>query len=89
MKRILIGSAAFVIVLATSAVALAGGSSSLLQQYGGAGGQVQNQVLSARSGVRPGGTLPFTGLGLASVVAAAMVLVLTGWLIRRAGRAKA
>jgi hypothetical protein len=88
VRRIFVGSAAFVIVLATSAVALAGGSS-LLGQYGGAAGQVQNQVVTAHSGVRPGGTLPFTGLDLALVVAAGIVLVLTGWLIRRAGRAKA
>jgi hypothetical protein len=91
VKRILIGSGAFVIALATSAVALAGGSSSLLQQYGG-GGQAQKEVpLSARAALHqgPGGTLPFTGLNLALIVAAAIVLVVTGWLIYRSGRVKA
>ena len=93
MKRILIGSGVFVSALATSAVALAG-SSSLLGQYGGAAGQAQKQVpLAARSAVHThgtlGGNLPFTGLDLAWIVAAAIVLVLAGWLIYRSGRVKA
>ena len=89
VKRILIGSAALVVALATSAVALAG-SSSLLGQYAGAGGQAQKEVpLSARAALHTGGNLPFTGLDLAWIVAGGIVLVLTGLLIYRAGRVKA
>jgi hypothetical protein len=93
VKRILIGSAALLVALATSAVALAG-SSSLLGQYAGAGGQAQKEVpLSARAALHTGGNLggnlPFTGLDLAWIVAGGIVLVLTGLLIYRAGRVKA
>ena len=63
-------------------------------QYGGAAGQAQKQVpLAARSALHThgtlGGNLPFTGLDLAWIVAAAIVLVLAGWLIYRSGRVKA
>ena len=75
-------------MLATLAVALAD-SSSLLQQDAGVGGQAQKEVpLSPQAAVHTSATLPFTGLDRALMVAEAIVLVLTGWLIYRAGRVK-
>jgi len=55
--------------------------------YGGPGGNAQNDVAGAGGGVA--GALPFTGLDLALMVAAAIMLVGAGLLMRRYGRARA
>ncbi len=70
--------------LVFASVALASGSSSL----GGYGGQsgVESQVAGATAPAK--GTLPFTGLDLALIVAGGGTLVLAGVALRRGSRGK-
>jgi hypothetical protein len=90
VKRVLTVVVAGSVALAATAVALAGSSSALLGEYAGVGGQTQREVpLSAQAGVQTSGNLPFTGLDLALIALGALLLLLTGWMIRRAGRDKA
>ena len=65
--------------LATPALALA--QSPVGGGYGGEGGDVQE-------GVAGGGSLPFTGLDLLLMVAAAALLISAGLTMRRLARAK-
>ena len=85
MKRIVILAAVCVSALAVSAVAFAG-PSALLQEYSGLAGEVQQQVPVSTQAVHTSGTLPFTGLDLALLALGALVLMLTGWTLRRVGR---
>ncbi|HEY8775093.1 MAG TPA: hypothetical protein VIM23_11680 [Gaiellaceae bacterium] len=84
MRKVLILTALSLLALALSAVAFAS-PSALLDEYSGLAG-VQQGV--AGQGVKAG-TLPFTGLDLGLVVGGGMLLLLTGWTLRRAGRDKA
>jgi hypothetical protein len=90
VKKLVVGFSATVGALALSAVAFAGSGSTLLLEYGGLGGETQNKVTPASHGVlgstAGGGTLPFTGLDLALVVAGALVLLAMGWTLRRVGQ---
>ena len=85
MRKVLILAALSLVALTLSAAAFAT-PSALLGEYAGLAG-VQNGV--AGQGVQASGTLPFTGLELAVVVGGAILLLLTGWTLRRAGRSKA
>ena len=85
MRKVLILAALSLVALALSAAAFAT-PSALLEEYSGLAG-VQNGV--AGQGVKASGTLPFTGLDLALVVGGGMLLLLTGWTLRRTGRDKA
>lgn len=85
MRRVSILAALSLVALALSAVAFAA-PSALLNEYSGLAG-VQQGV--AGQGVKATGTLPFTGFDLALVVGGGMLLLLTGWTLRRAGRDKA
>jgi hypothetical protein len=85
VRKVLILAALSLVALALSAAAFAT-PSALLEEYSGLAG-VQNGV--AGQGVQASGTLPFTGLDLALVVGGGMLLLLTGWTLRRVGRDKA
>ncbi len=90
VRKTIVGVAAAIVSLVVAGVAFAGSSSALLMQYGGLGGQTQNklaagQVLGAGA-VRSTGTLPFTGLDLALIAFGALVLMATGWTLRRAAQ---
>lgn len=85
MRRVSILAALSLVALALSAVAFAA-PSALLNEYSGLAG-VQQGV--AGQGVKATGTLPFTGFDLALVVGGGMLLLLTGWTLRRTGRDKA
>jgi hypothetical protein len=89
VKRILILMGVAAIGLVASAVALGGSSSTILGQYAGVGGEVQQSVPLGTQAVHTSGTLPFTGLDLALVAAGAILLLVTGWALRRAGRNRA
>ena len=82
MRLVLVALCA-VLVLAPSALA-AGGSAG--QGYGGAGGNVQNEVGSAAGTAGAGGSLPFTGLDLALLVLGGMTLLVVGAGLRRAAK---
>jgi hypothetical protein len=89
VRRILILTGVAAVALAVSAVALGGSSSAILGQYAGVGGEAQQSVPLSAQAVKAGGTLPFTGLDLALLAVGAIVLVLTGLAVRRAGRNRA
>ena len=79
-------------MLALAPTALAVGSAG--SGYGGAGGNVQNDVqqgaLNASSGTESsGGSLPFTGLDLTLLVVGGMTLLVVGAGLRRAAKHKA
>jgi hypothetical protein len=86
VRKVLILAALSLVALALSAVAFGAPSSALLDEYSGLAGVEQGV---AGQGVQGSGTLPFTGLDLALVVGGGMLLLLTGWTLRRAGRNKA
>jgi hypothetical protein len=86
VRRVLILMAVSVAALAVSAVAFGGSSSALLQQYSGLAGEAQQNVPVATQAVHTSGTLPFTGLDLALIAAGAMLLMFTGWTLRRVSR---
>jgi hypothetical protein len=83
MKRVLLVAAVTMSLLFAS-VALAGGSS-LLSGYAGQSG-VDAQVAGRTAPAK--GTLPFTGLDLALIVAAGATLMLAGAALRRSARRK-
>jgi hypothetical protein len=89
VRKIIIGVAAAVTSLAVVGVAFAG-SSTLLSGYAGVGGETQHavggsqQVLGAAA--TRSGSLPFTGVDLALFALGAIVLIATGWSLRRAAR---
>ena len=57
--------------------------------YGGGGGNVQEDVVSGGGVETVAGPLPFTGVDLAVMVGAAIVLIAVGLTVRRAARARA
>jgi hypothetical protein len=69
-------------VLAIAPAALAAGS--VKAGYGGGAG-VQDEVGQA-AGVAAGGSLPFTGLDLALLVAGGLILLVLGMFLRRAAK---
>jgi hypothetical protein len=86
LRNVVIGVLAAIVALAVTAVAFAGSGSALLTEYGGLAGETQNKVASAGGvlgSTAAGGILPFTGLDLALIAAGAVVLMLTGWTLRR------
>lgn len=89
--RCLILAVFALLVLAPTAFAAGGSAGS---GYGGAGGNVQNDVqqgaLNASSGTESsGGSLPFTGLDLTLLVVGGMTLLVVGAGLRRAAKHKA
>jgi hypothetical protein len=76
-------------LLLASVAQAAGGTS--VGAYGGTAGQTQGAIHSAAQQSALGqtsGTLPFTGLNLSLIVAAGVLLLLTGVVLRRrSGRA--
>jgi hypothetical protein len=88
VRKVLIVAAFSLLALALSAVALAS-PSALLDQYSGLAGEVQRGVPTGTQAVHSQGTLPFTGLDLALIAGGGLLLVLTGWTLRRTGRGKA
>jgi hypothetical protein len=82
VRKVLILAALSLVALVLSAAAFAT-PSALLNEYSGLAG-VQNGV--SGQGVQASGTLPFTGFDLALIVGGGMLLLLTGWTLRRAGR---
>jgi hypothetical protein len=82
MVKALIGGATLVSALAWVSSALAAANGPARVTYNGAG-NVQHQVAS---GVAGSATLPFTGLSLALIVAVAVLLLVTGIVLRRASR---
>jgi hypothetical protein len=75
-------------LLALTPTALgAGASGSAGQGYGGNAGQVQNEVSQgAVHAAASQGTLPFTGLDLALLVAGGLALLVVGAGLRRAAK---
>jgi hypothetical protein len=87
VRKVLIVAAISLLALALSAVAFAASGSALLDEYSGLAG-VQTGVAGTET-VNTSGTLPFTGLGLALIAGGGLLLLLTGWTLRRVGRGKA
>ena len=87
MRKLGVGVAATIVALGVASVALAGSSSALLMQYGGVGGQTQDKLAAGQvlgsNAVRSTGTLPFTGIDLALIALAGVVLIMIGWTLRR------
>ena len=84
--RFLIVSVCALLVLAPTAFG-AGASGSAGQGYGGNAGEVQNQVSQgAVHAAASQGTLPFTGLDLALLVAGGLALLVVGAGLRRAAK---
>lgn len=77
MQRIIVFGVVALSALASSAVALA----QVPDPYQGAGGEAQQDV--AGGGADTLGSLPFTGLDLALIVGAGLLLVLVGFSLRR------
>ena len=71
-----------VLLLAPSALAAGGAAGN---GYGGSGGNVQNQV-GAGNAAGESGSLPFTGLDLALLVAGGAALLVVGAGMRRAAK---
>lgn len=88
MRKVLIVAAFSLLALALSAVAFAASGSALLDEYSGLAGEVQTGVAGTQA-VNTPGTLPFTGLDLALIAGGGLLLLLTGWTLRRVGRGKA
>jgi hypothetical protein len=86
--RYVLGALCLALALAPAALG-AGGAAS--EGYGGAGGNVQNEVSqgAAPSAVAHSGSLPFTGLDLALLVVGGVALVAVGVGVRRAARRSA
>lgn len=70
------------LAMTLTAIASAAGNAGAASESGVAG-NIQNALQPTKSS---GGTLPFTGVELSLVVAAAIGLALVGVLMRRAGR---
>lgn len=87
MKRSLTYLVVAAVSLGAASVALAGGS--IVQGYGGQAGKIVKSASPHAAPVSSGGVLPFTGLDLSLIVGAAILLVLTGLVVRRAGRNRA
>ena len=83
MGAVKVFTAAVLAALAVPALALA--QSPVGGGYGGEGGNVQEGVAGGTAG---GGSLPFTGLDLILMVAAAALLISAGLTMRRLARAK-
>ena len=77
--RVLVGGVAAALVVTPAA--LGGG-------YISNGGGAQGDVESGVGGAASAGSLPFTGLDLALIVVGGMALLVTGFLLRRAGRSR-
>jgi hypothetical protein len=80
-NRVLYGLLVVTAVLAPTATA---GSGSAVRTYGGPGANVQGQVDTQTTG-----TLPFTGLDVAVLVVAGLLMLSVGIVIRRLGRNRA
>jgi hypothetical protein len=84
MTRFMAVVAASAAALVWSGIAFGSGSAAAQGHAGTAAGNVQNAL--AQTG---GGVLPFTGLSVALVVAAGLLLLAMGVTIRRLSRARA
>jgi hypothetical protein len=82
MVRTLIGGATLIGAIAWVSSALAAANGPAQTGYNG----VQNVQHQVASGVAGSATLPFTGLSLALIVAVAVLLLVTGIVLRRASR---
>ena len=84
MNRLrLVVSASLIGVLVPAASAL--GQTPAGRGYGGQGGNVQGEVAGEAGAA---GALPFTGMDLALMALAAVLLIATGLTMRRLGRAR-
>ncbi|MDX6423484.1 MAG: hypothetical protein QOI67_955 [Gaiellaceae bacterium] len=81
VRRLATGVFTSLVGLAIVPAALAGANDG----HNGAGEQVQSGVQGAENGVA-GGTLPFTGSELTAIVVVAILLAVTGLVLRRATR---
>jgi hypothetical protein len=84
VRKSAVGILSLVAALVGSGSALAGGA--VVSGYGGEGGNVQNEVAGSQAVHAASGALPFTGLSLALIVGAAVLLVVLGLVLRRAAR---
>lgn len=87
MRRFLIACGVAAASAATATAALAQDAGEL--GYAGDGGNVQRELGGGPVAEVGVGTLPFTGLDLAFLIAAGVVLLATGLLVRRFGRSGA
>jgi hypothetical protein len=83
MVRALIGGSGLIGTLAWASSAMAASNVSVQDAYNGAG-NVQSQVAGVAAA--QSGTLPFTGQSLALIVGVAVLLLVTGLMLRRAAR---
>lgn len=81
--RVMSGAATLFGVLCWASVALADNGSSK-DGYGGTAGKVQASLTT-----KPKGSLPFTGMNLAFIAAAAIAVIAVGLVLRRASRGNA
>lgn len=89
MRKTAVGISSLLVALLGSGSALAASGGALVSGYGGEGGNAQNQVAGVQGAVQSSaqsGALPFTGLSLALIVGAAVLLVVLGLVLRRAVR---
>jgi hypothetical protein len=83
VRKTAVGISSLVAALIGSGSALASGA--VVSGYGGEGGNAQNDVAGAHASAQSG-ALPFTGLSLALIVGAALLLVVLGLVLRHVVR---